>query len=957
MAGRRLRRGVPLSPVARATLVLALVALSTRVSDAQTQHTRRELPAHAQQQQQQQHWGDANSRPAVRVGRSDDERGPSAGSVGGEPRVHRKNTRDGEGRDRLLGGVGGAASFTSTRVSATQVHAPRPGVWGNPPRKSTEVTERPASERRPNAAGQEGFSGFENAAATTSGRKADKRQFKYENTFAAQLEKALNREFSEEDDATDAADADAGGHRESPRAGDAGRANVDIIGRHHRDRGVSGRSFNRTAGLEGAHLEQVARIRAGGAGGGGSVTADDPRPLRPISVGGTDGAGRLDGRDPSPSSGNITSSLLGENGNATSSRGGSASLASLGDVRAASLAAQRLADASEPRRAERLAVAEAFLHRVGATAAAVDRAVTGKGAGRFGDPELDVARLVDAGANEFVISNPKSGATELQQDLRLIGDLVVSLVAAAVGTSACALLFGMPPSVGYLLAGSCVGPGGLNLVKEMVQVATLAQLGVILTLFTRGAELAAAANGARGWGGGVLVWANSPKPRGHAGRHAFNGGAARGSRENDGGAGWRRAAASGAAGAGALAAFSALLAPSLGATPAVGAVTGALLFFSSTETIRWGMTRPGDHDPPRASRAPDVPVGAQNAIRGPPAHGRMGAVGATVSRAIARRLALQDWSLGPMFALLPAMKAATSARTAAIGLMLNAARAVVFLAAAWVVWTCSLKVFLLLVGPGRGGRGGTPGGAELRDLGLVVLCLAAAATSAHVGLGMEIGSFAAGVAVGGSGGESGSDTSIGAIAPLRALFNALQLTSAGMLFSPRYCWRHLPALTTGLAGVVGVKWAAGTFAALRSPKMAPASALAVGAATAQVGELAIALLNRAHVLGVVSRKYYKPLLSVAVMSVVGTPAINFRLLPWVLRVTLSLPFGRWLVSCLGSGGVVKGHGDRDSGSEGEEEPEGVGEEERWEPGGTLVVVGKELEHRRVPHTASWVSDV
>ena len=65
-----------------------------------------------------------------------------------------------------------------------------------------------------------------------------------------------------------------------------------------------------------------------------------------------------------------------------------------------------------------VAVAEAFLHRVGATAAAVDRAVTGKGAGRFGDPELDVARLVDAGANEFVISNPKSGATELQQDLR-----------------------------------------------------------------------------------------------------------------------------------------------------------------------------------------------------------------------------------------------------------------------------------------------------------------------------------------------------------------------------------------------------------------------------------------------------------------------------------------------------------------------------------------------------------
>jgi len=37
----------------------------------------------------------------------------------------------------------------------------------------------------------------------------------------------------------------------------------------------------------------------------------------------------------------------------------------------------------------------------------------------------DVERLVDSSDNEFVISNPKSGTMELQQDLQLIRDLVI----------------------------------------------------------------------------------------------------------------------------------------------------------------------------------------------------------------------------------------------------------------------------------------------------------------------------------------------------------------------------------------------------------------------------------------------------------------------------------------------------------------------------------------------------
>ena len=61
---------------------------------------------------------------------------------------------------------------------------------------------------------------------------------------------------------------------------------------------------------------------------------------------------------------------------------------------------------------------------------------------------------------------------ELQQDLRLISDLVIILVSAAVGSLAFTLM-GQPLITGYLIAGSLVGPGGMGLVVELVQVCPL----------------------------------------------------------------------------------------------------------------------------------------------------------------------------------------------------------------------------------------------------------------------------------------------------------------------------------------------------------------------------------------------------------------------------------------------------------------------------------------------------
>jgi Kef-type K+ transport system membrane component KefB len=45
---------------------------------------------------------------------------------------------------------------------------------------------------------------------------------------------------------------------------------------------------------------------------------------------------------------------------------------------------------------------------------------------------------------------------------------------------------------GYLLAGSIIGPGGLNFISEMVQVETVAQFGVVFLLFALGLEFSTA---------------------------------------------------------------------------------------------------------------------------------------------------------------------------------------------------------------------------------------------------------------------------------------------------------------------------------------------------------------------------------------------------------------------------------------------------------------------------------
>jgi monovalent cation:H+ antiporter-2, CPA2 family len=75
----------------------------------------------------------------------------------------------------------------------------------------------------------------------------------------------------------------------------------------------------------------------------------------------------------------------------------------------------------------------------------------------------------------------------VQEDFRLIVDLVLVLGVAACGGLLAALLR-QPVLLGYLIGGIVIGPTGLGLIKEVIQVETLAQFGVAFLLFALGVE-------------------------------------------------------------------------------------------------------------------------------------------------------------------------------------------------------------------------------------------------------------------------------------------------------------------------------------------------------------------------------------------------------------------------------------------------------------------------------------
>eukprot|EP00971_Amphidinium_carterae_P032183 633785-Amphidinium_carterae.1 len=109
--------------------------------------------------------------------------------------------------------------------------------------------------------------------------------------------------------------------------------------------------------------------------------------------------------------------------------------------------------------------------------------------GQGGGKGIDMSKVVLVGheGDSFVLSRGRD-VSFLQEDLRLIHDLFLLLAAAALGATA-AVSINTPTIIGFLLGGIVVGPGGMNVITQLVQVESVAELGICMLLLCLGLDL------------------------------------------------------------------------------------------------------------------------------------------------------------------------------------------------------------------------------------------------------------------------------------------------------------------------------------------------------------------------------------------------------------------------------------------------------------------------------------
>merc|ERR1712070_735856 len=95
--------------------------------------------------------------------------------------------------------------------------------------------------------------------------------------------------------------------------------------------------------------------------------------------------------------------------------------------------------------------------------------------------------LMDQHGDAFILARSRD-LSHLHEDFRLVKDLFLLTCAATLG-GAFAMKVGLPGIIGFLIGGALVGPGGLDAVAELVQVESVAELGVCLLLFSLGLEV------------------------------------------------------------------------------------------------------------------------------------------------------------------------------------------------------------------------------------------------------------------------------------------------------------------------------------------------------------------------------------------------------------------------------------------------------------------------------------
>ncbi|KAK6587926.1 hypothetical protein RS030_81338 [Cryptosporidium xiaoi] len=100
--------------------------------------------------------------------------------------------------------------------------------------------------------------------------------------------------------------------------------------------------------------------------------------------------------------------------------------------------------------------------------------------------DTNINRYTDSSGNVYTLSNPVNESL-LQSDYGLFLEFVTLLYSSFIFGTICKYI-GLPLLLGYIVGGYVVGPSGFGYVSQLIQIISIAQIGVCLILFTLGLE-------------------------------------------------------------------------------------------------------------------------------------------------------------------------------------------------------------------------------------------------------------------------------------------------------------------------------------------------------------------------------------------------------------------------------------------------------------------------------------
>ncbi|KAI8144716.1 Sodium/hydrogen exchanger family-domain-containing protein [Fennellomyces sp. T-0311] len=401
--------------------------------------------------------------------------------------------------------------------------------------------------------------------------------------------------------------------------------------------------------------------------------------------------------------------------------------------------------------------------------------------------EDENAVLIDQDNNEYIMTRPFD-TTIIYEDMQLLHDFIL-IVVASYGFGWLFSVLGLPAFFGYILAGVVTGPSGYNLIKELIQTETLAQLGVVFIVFVLGLEFSLEKLRAM-WrlvlGGALMILVVTVL-------------------------------------------FFVVMGAILGASMKEAIFVGACVSLSSTAVV-----------------VKCIKLDHLEHLYG--------------------LLVMQDVLLGFMLAIVPALAESG----------VQVVFAVLKIGVSFSVFgsLCFGIVKLMPLLP-RVVHRAFPNlkftyNHELTVLGTIAVCLVMLMISDRLGLGMEIGCFAAGVIVRSR--KNLFESALSVIEPVRDLFACLFFASIGLHVYPSFLASEAILLLTLAGSVIGFKYIA-TSVILVFLKLDLRKSSTMAIALAQISEFAFVLASRAKQLDIISREVYYLLLAVTSLTLLSTPLL------------------------------------------------------------------------------------